>query len=79
MCSHLRRYLGRVTAGDDGNGAPARIRGTHPYVFRSGQWARLTGTVDDPETGRRCYSVVFEDGATDFWPVDDTAAGYELA
>ena len=57
-----------------------RIRGTHPYVFRSGQWARLAGTVDDPETGRRCYSVEFgEDGATDWWPVDDKAAGYEFA
>ncbi len=54
------------------------IRGTHPYVFRSGQWARLVGTVDDPETGRRCYSVMFADGATDWWPVEDDAAGYEF-
>jgi hypothetical protein len=72
----MRPRLARVST----EATPARIRGTHPYVFRSGQWARLVGTVDDPETGRCCYSVVFEeDGATDFWPVDDTAAGYELA
>ncbi len=55
-----------------------RIRGTHPYIFRSGTWARLIGTVDDPETGRRCYSVQFDDGETDFWPVDDMAAGYQF-
>lgn len=54
------------------------IRGTHPYIFRSGEWAELIGTMDDPETGRRCYAVKFPDGATDWWPVDDTAAGYEF-
>lgn len=44
---------------------PAEIRGTHPYVFRSGKWAKLVGTMDDPETGRRSYAVEFPDGATD--------------
>ncbi len=55
------------------------IRATHPYAYRSGKWARLVGTMDDPETGRRCYSVMFPDGATDWWPVDDAAHGYETA
>lgn len=55
----------------------ALIRATHPYAYRSGQWARLVGTMDDPETGRRCYSVAFPDGETDWWPVDDEAHGYE--
>lgn len=56
-----------------------RIRGTHPYVFRSGEWAQLVGTQDDPETGRRNYAVKFPDGAVDWWPVDDKAAGYEFS
>jgi hypothetical protein len=54
------------------------IRATHPYVFRSGKWAKLVGTQDDPETGRRCYAVEFPDGMTDWWPVEDEAAGYEF-
>lgn len=56
-----------------------RIRATHHYAFRSGEWAELVGTMDDPETGRRQYAVKFPDGATDWWPVDDTAAGYEFS
>jgi hypothetical protein len=59
--------------------AGQRIRGTHPYVFRSGQWAELVGTQDDPESGRRCYAVKFPDGEVDWWPVEDEAAGYEFA
>jgi hypothetical protein len=55
------------------------IRSTHPHAYRSGKWARLVGTMDDPETGRRCYSVMFPDGAADWWPVDDKAHGYEIA
>jgi hypothetical protein len=54
------------------------IRAAHPYVFRSGQWAQLVGTMDDPETGRRCYAVKFADGETDWWPVEDKAAGYQF-
>lgn len=59
--------------------AGQRIRGTHPYVFRSGEWAELVGTMDDPETDRRSYAVKFDDGAVDWWPVSDEAAGYEFA
>ena len=71
----------------DGQAAPAAsgggtarklIRGTHRYSFRSGEWAELVGTMDDPETGRRCYAVMFGDGVADWWPVDDPDAGYEF-
>jgi hypothetical protein len=62
----------------DVQAAITEIRGTHPYVFRSGKWAKLVGTQDDPETGRRNYAVKFPDGAVDWWPVDDKAAGYEF-
>lgn len=54
------------------------IRATHPDSFRSGQWAELIGTTDEPETGRRCYTVKFPDGETDWWAVDDEDAGYEI-
>jgi hypothetical protein len=54
------------------------IRATHPDAFRSGQWATLTGTLDDPESGRRCYAVRFPDGESDFWPVQDMEHGYEF-
>jgi hypothetical protein len=53
------------------------IRGTHPYMFRSGEWARLLTTVESH--GRDCYLVEFPDGATDWWPVGDEEAGYEFA
>ena len=82
----LRRRWARAVAADARRTAavpPPRatvqeIRGTHPYAFRSGQWARLTGTMEDPETGRVCYAVVFPDGAADWWPVEDAVAGYEF-
>lgn len=59
-------------------GAVLMIRGTHPYVFRSGKWAELVCTMDDPGKDRRCYLVRFPDGVTDWWPVEDEAAGYEF-
>lgn len=54
-----------------------RIRGTHPYCFRSGEWATLVTEVKHA-TGRRCYLVRFPDGMSDWWPVDDPAADYEF-
>lgn len=54
------------------------IRATHPDSFRSGQWATLTGIVEDPETGRVCYAVLFPDGTADFWLVRDREHGYEF-
>jgi hypothetical protein len=54
------------------------IRATDPRAFRYCMWARLAGTVDDPETGRRCYLAEFADGMTVLWPVDDEARGYQF-
>ena len=58
------------------------IRATHPYCFRSGQWARISGTTSlpgFPEGDRDCYLVEFADGVTDFWAVDAPGHGYEFA
>jgi len=52
------------------------IRATHPYGFRSGQWAILRCVVPGPE--RDCYLVEFDDGVTDFWPVNDPSDPYEF-
>lgn len=54
----------------------SQIRATHPYSFRSGEWAALLTTVPGPD--RECYLVQFPDGVTDFWVVGDPAAGYEF-
>lgn len=54
------------------------VRQTHPYGFRSGQWAQIVG-VDESVYGRPCFLVVFPDGATDGWPCVDPSAGYEFA
>lgn len=54
----------------------SEIRQTHPYGFRSGQWAKLLTSVE--ARGRDCWLVEFEDGVTDWWPKDDPQAGYEF-
>jgi hypothetical protein len=53
-----------------------QIKGTHPYTFRTGEWAVIRSVV--PGSDRNCYLVEFEDGATDFWPVDDSVEPYEF-
>lgn len=53
-----------------------RIRSTHPYGFRSGQWADVKGVV--PGRDRECYLVEFPDGVTDFWPTQDPSDSYEF-
>lgn len=59
------------------------MRFTHPYGFRSGQWAAIltvapaNGASDILKPGD-CYVVRFPDGVTDFWPVFDRDAGYEF-
>ena len=58
--------------------AVTHIRGTHPYTFRSGQWAEILTTAPNPE-GSDCYIVRFPDGVTDFWCVEDPAEPYEFA
>lgn len=54
-----------------------RIRATHPYGFRCGEWARLITTI--PANGRDCYLVEFEDGVTDIWVKDDFSDPYEFS
>lgn len=53
------------------------VRGTHPYAFRSGQWAHLFSIQHD-EHGRDIWVVEFPDGKGDAWPSWDSAAGYEV-
>lgn len=52
------------------------IRATHPYGFRSGQWALLFAVQWFND--RPCYHVIFPDGFTDHWPVNDPADPYEF-
>ena len=69
-----------MTSGSGRRGT--HIRSTHPYAFRSGEWARIKGTamlpVTEGEPDRACYLVAFEDGVSDFWPVEDPDAQYEF-
>ena len=46
----------------------SRIRYTHPYGFRSGEWATITGLISLKPRGlgeRLCYQVVYDDGVKD--------------
>lgn len=56
------------------------IRGTHPYAFRSGEWAVLeyVDTVLLHSEERQCFRVRFEDGVDDLWPVHNSGYDYEL-
>lgn len=63
----------------------ALIRATHPYAYRSGKWAEITGLTGWPPGAERpCYIVRFPDGTEDYWLVDDTGQpegyrhGYEF-
>ena len=59
------------------------IRHTHPYGFRSGQWAEIltvapaNGDSDICQPGD-CYVVRFPDGVTDFWQMFDPDEDYEF-
>lgn len=53
------------------------VRGTHPYAYRSGNWAHLFSIQHDDE-GRDLWVVEFPDGAMDVWPSWDKQAGYEV-
>jgi len=55
-----------------------QIRTTHPFGYRSGEWAALVKPVHHSQTDRGCYLVRFEDGASDWWVIDDPSAGYEF-
>lgn len=52
------------------------VRQTHPYGFRSGEWARVLTTIES--YGRPCWLVEFGDGVQDWWPIEDADAGYEV-
>ena len=54
------------------------IRATHPYGFRSGEWAELVGLNFDHIPLRPCFFVRFPDGVTDYWPVYDKNEPYEF-
>jgi hypothetical protein len=52
------------------------VRQTHPYGYRSGEWAEVLTTVES--YGRPCWLVEFSDGEHDWWPIEDPDAGYEI-
>lgn len=58
-----------------------QIRSMHPWAYRSGEWATITGVtekyVHDNER-RGCYQLRWPDGATDDWAIIDPAANYEF-
>jgi hypothetical protein len=56
--------------------AVREVRQTHPYGYRSGEWAKVLTIVESH--GRDCWLVLFEDGNTDWWPITDDVAGYEV-
>jgi len=56
---------------------PCRIRHTHRYGFRTGEWAVAKMIV--PARNRDCYLVEFpKDGVTDLWVVNDPCDPYEF-
>jgi len=58
----------------------SKIRWIHPYGFRAGEWATITGVFTAHPNGlepRLCYHVVYKDGFQDSIPISDKA-NYEL-
>lgn len=53
------------------------IRGTHPYAFRSGEWAHLF-SIQHNDEGQDLWVVEFDDGEMDVWPSWDVLAGYDV-
>jgi hypothetical protein len=61
------------------------IRCSHPYGYRSGEWAKIVGVElasrgDGWSSGvlRPCYKVEFDDKKIDQWPVNDPDRDYEF-
>jgi hypothetical protein len=57
------------------------IRATHPWAFRTGEWATVLTTFVMSPPGREpreCWLVQFPDGQHDCWPVADALHGYEF-
>lgn len=55
---------------------PLAIRARNMHAYRSGEWAMLTCCLLINQ--RPCYQVIFNDGATDYWEMQDPAADYEF-
>lgn len=49
-------------------------KGTHQYSFRTGEWARVIGTIFKD---RLCFVLEYSDGTLDYTPVIDKQ-NYEL-
>lgn len=54
-----------------------QVRSTHPYSFRSGEWATIV-REDKREDGKDTWLVQFPDGVTDVWLQFDSPARYEF-
>ena len=54
------------------------VRGTHPYCYRSGEWATIRMDDRREMDGEPCWLVEFSDGATDVRVQNDPVAGYEF-
>lgn len=60
-----------------------QVRGVHPYVLRSGQWADVISMVwcspqDGSEPGWPCVVVMFPDQITDVWSIAAEPQHYEF-
>ena len=58
----------------------AKIRGTHPHSFRSGEWADIIGVKVFAPQGlslRVGYQCLYDDGFIDYIPISD-ASNYEI-
>lgn len=52
----------------------ARIKGTNPYSFRTGEWANIIGVkIFTPEgcVPRACFECVYDDGVVDYVAISD--------
>lgn len=59
---------------------PARIKGTHHYSFRPGEWAVITGVVNVTPEGlsqRPAFECEYEDGCVDYIAISEKAH-YEI-
>lgn len=53
------------------------VRSTHSYAYKSGEWGQIVGERE--RKGRRVWMIVWPDGATDEWAIDDPEADYEFS
>ena len=58
-----------------------RLRMTHPYGYRCGEWGVVVGLCMVTPQGhepRLCYAVRYEDGFTDYKAVEGMSADFEI-